>query len=239
MNEQRRWNLACLILCVGVAWPFQLSSQSTRPATVQHRNDCRLAGQVVSTGRPANKQDWAFAYLRSCGTEGGQVLATRLLEMRVATRRSADLERIVYTASQFEDRALFDAALHLAADRSAGNVARVQAIRVLHNQFSSGSIIPYEEFVGEFTSDDRLTGGSTIGTPLPAGFEIQIAQVLEVVAADGVSPSDVRRAALHVAAQARASRRVRLACPPVTSHHVCADSLNRGRNPEPPNGSIR
>jgi hypothetical protein len=52
--------LALLILA-----PLPAASQAD-PGVVQHRNDCRLAEQILTQGQPAGKRSWALEIIGSC-----------------------------------------------------------------------------------------------------------------------------------------------------------------------------
>jgi hypothetical protein len=114
---------------------------------VNHRNDCRLAHQVLTNGQPAVKRSWALAIVAGCGPLGGEALAHLLREHRFDTEQNPELERIVTSATKLTDRAIYEAAIAVAQDRTAGVVGRVEALRTLYNQLTPGSFAPYESFV--------------------------------------------------------------------------------------------
>src|ERR1041384_5383461 len=55
------------LLSAIVALTPQLSAAQASPDSVGHRNECRLAEQVLTTGSPAPHREWAEGYIPSCG----------------------------------------------------------------------------------------------------------------------------------------------------------------------------
>ena len=52
-------------LALLVLTPLPGASQAD-PGAVHHRNDCRLAEQILTQGQPAGKRDWALEIIGSC-----------------------------------------------------------------------------------------------------------------------------------------------------------------------------
>ncbi len=61
-----KWILSVLLLLLTAASSLG-GQQSEVPDSVHHRNNCRLAGQVITTGRPAAHTTWALSYIGACG----------------------------------------------------------------------------------------------------------------------------------------------------------------------------
>lgn len=124
-HNYRAVGLALAICMVG-AWP--LSAQQA-PGAVKHRNDCRLAEQVLTHGQPANNRAWALRVISNCGPLGGEAVATLLHDYKYATERTQEYEEIVLLATRLTDRSIYEAAMELSRDPEATNLARIQSIR--------------------------------------------------------------------------------------------------------------
>lgn len=196
------------LVAVSVAASFpctNLAAQATsRPDSVQHRNDCRLAGQVLTQGQPANKRPWALAYIELCGVQGGQVLATVLDQNRHTNSLPSYPEDVVMVTSAFHDAAVFRAALDIASDRTAGKVARIQALRVLFYQFSKGQVDPYESFLAsdESTYVPLTDWGCSVGDPLPPDAAQRTLTVTDRIV-ESETDADLQAAARKAAGAAR------------------------------------
>jgi hypothetical protein len=167
--------------------------------SITHRNDCRLASQVMSHGHPAGKREWALAILPSCGALGGQALSHALLGFRSASTWRSDQEDVVMVTSGFHDAAVFDAALEVAGDRAAGKAARIQSFRVLYYQLGWGRVDPYESFLAGAETTlylPLLDHVTRTGTPLPTDACERVENVARVVVANIASDRDLRAAAL-------------------------------------------
>jgi hypothetical protein len=156
---------AALALVAGFL-PHALHSQD-RADEVAHRNDCRLAHQVLVHGQPANKYDWALSFVENCGTEGATALASELREFRHLHGRTVHLDQLVEIAQRMIDPELLSAARDIAADEQAGEAARIHAIRLLVAQVADMDL-PYEAF----TSSSRDGSSLTLGAVTSRGASI-------------------------------------------------------------------
>lgn len=174
-----------------------LAGQSN-PDSVKHRNDCRLAAQVITHGHPAARRTWALNLLPRCGAAGGQATAAALRGFRSVHTWRSDHEELVMVTSVFHDRAVFDAALDIARDGAAGKAARIQAFRVLYFQLGWGRVDPYESFlVGGATTMllPLLDYPARTGTPLPGDACERVAAITRPILADARVDADIRAAA--------------------------------------------
>lgn len=151
--------LGSQLLVLAFCIPATLKSQE-RDADIALRNDCRLAVQVLVHGQPAVKYDWALTIIEDCGVAGADAMAHELREMRALQHRTTHLDKLSDAALQMIDVALFQAATDIAADRMAGEAARVHAVRVLARQ------VAYANFPYEGLAVDPLTTGYIILGPL-------------------------------------------------------------------------
>lgn len=123
------WWLALLILAIGLfAAPARAQSANERPGVVQHRNNCRLAAQVLSTGEPRTKAEWARGYIVDCADEGPPILAAQWRTVRADTGAVAGL---VWRSARLADSRIYQQARAVVLDRSKPDVVRVGAMFVL------------------------------------------------------------------------------------------------------------
>lgn len=197
--------LLLLLLAVLFTSP-RLAHGQVDPDSVKRRNNCRLAEQVISTGRPAPHTQWAWQYIGVC--EPNQKVRVYLTAMRQA-RTSTDLNlirRAMLPAVGFRDGALFVEVLEIAGDRSASVPARVVAFVALAAIRDPSSAPSYEGFIGGLDEHGIPRGrcsrrrGHEIGyyqgpTPLPSDYVQRITTLRDRVRLDASEPADVRSAA--------------------------------------------
>jgi hypothetical protein len=116
----------CAILLSGAP----LTAQA-EPDDVQHRNDCRLAAQVIRTGQPAPHTEWAYSYILRCGQEGAAVVAEQWRGQSSFDEQV--LWRLMIAAGRLRTRAVYDAVREAAADQSASREVRIYALAMLYN----------------------------------------------------------------------------------------------------------
>jgi hypothetical protein len=155
-------------VCAQAGLVFAPETAWTGFRDVHHRDECRLAHQILTLGQPANKREWALDRIGTCGPEGGEALATQFQAKRLANDDTPELEDLVIAARDFVDGNLYRAALGIASDGTAGTAARVDAIRIIFGMLRPGTRATYEEFAdAETTITGAFTVQPTYGTPLP------------------------------------------------------------------------
>jgi hypothetical protein len=58
-----------IVFAVLALLPAMRLHAQANPDSVKHRNECRLALQVLVKGEPARLTGWAINYVRSCGRD--------------------------------------------------------------------------------------------------------------------------------------------------------------------------
>jgi hypothetical protein len=206
---------AALVCMAALPSAGYAQADTTRAESVQHRNDCRLARQILLQGQPENKRGWAVTVAPGCGAEGGQALASALNRHRRDAADSQELSALSWAASEMWDLTVFTTALAIAQDPSASVVGRVHAISVLHGQFDPASVLSYEEYLSapkHFAS--FMTHREPLyGAPRPSDATEQIRDRLRQVSADPSAPDGVRRAADRVSRAAEGFIRFQQRCP--------------------------
>lgn len=181
-----------------------LHSQTARDSA-KHRNECRLARQVIETGHPAPHLRWSLGYIASCGA-GAQASAVAHALRRLRTEADTAVLRPYWRVTQFlTDRTLFEVAEEIATDRTASVAARTFAILGLLNATRERSTAEYENLIGGFRPDGLVAGGCAAiqvsgrfrntGTPLPGDYRQRVAAVRQRIQANPSEPLDVRTAA--------------------------------------------
>jgi hypothetical protein len=193
--------MKCLwISTLALLLPLSAAGQAN-PDTVKARNDCRLAVQVVVTGHPAVKTEWAMDFVRQC-TELPTALARAIRDTR-ASRDTTVLKRVTAPADWLRDGNVYSAASEVLRDRTASPEARVFAIRVLMWAALPGMELDYSHLVDTDADGSRSCGGlgpslhgeMVRGMPLPSGWEESGRALGRSVARDPSEPAPVREAA--------------------------------------------
>ena len=170
------------------------------PDSVQARNACRLAVQIVETGHPAPQIRWAHEFVANCGREGGRAVAGAIRRARSGSS-PGELEAITRSIRTFRDGAVFHAALEVAGDRSASIPARVFAFRTLLGTMSPGRDLSYAEMTTAGTISACLGrppgfhDAVTRGAPLPPQPGALLRDVAARVVDDASEAAEVRQAA--------------------------------------------
>jgi hypothetical protein len=110
---------------------------------VHLRNDCRLAVQVLMSGQPANKREWALWRINDCDESGPPVLARM---WRGVTADSAALAEAIYYSVQLRDRRVYDTVSSIARDRTAPALKRAAALHLLGRWARPGFMLAYRQF---------------------------------------------------------------------------------------------
>lgn len=199
----RSFVLACLLLVVLARPGFaQVNSDS-----VKHRNECRFAEQVMTTGRPEPHREWARGYIAFCGTESwARAAANQLRRLSMSEDRST-LEKEWGRVRLLRDSTLFATAFEIARAGSSSVPARVYAIRYLLNVVHPNRLITYGLMVRETDARgyrrgpcfERTAAGRQAeyhGVPHPRDFRERIAALMRDIHTDPAQPAQVRNAAL-------------------------------------------
>jgi hypothetical protein len=182
-----------LIVAAVVCLTPGIAAGQANPDSIHLRNDCRLAAQVLQAGQPANKREWAMAFIPSCG-QGGVSAIVEKWRTNEASADSALLSDLRVAAFHLVDRSLFETFLATAGSPVASTRARIEAWRYLFRFSNPGIFLPEEQLgitpvtrlcaVGYFTISNPV-----IISPLPTDFRDQVDQLAVRVSAE---QADVR-----------------------------------------------
>ena len=117
--------------------------QKRERGDVHRRNDCRLAVQILLSGQPANKREWALDTIALCDESGPPVLARMWREV---AEDSASVDHMIYRSVHMRDRRVYDVVLAIARDRSVPALKRAAALHLLGRWARPGFTLEYEQF---------------------------------------------------------------------------------------------
>jgi len=198
-----------LLVFAALLTPTAGAHAQAEPDSIKLRNDCRLAMQVLTTGHPAPRLEWARGFIGYCGNEQWAT-AKRAAILRL--RASADeneLGREWRFVWMLRDAELFNAVLQIAQDRNASTAARLWSLRTLANYIDpEGSygaltrIIPGSREGQPQCITGRAAGHmhEYSGKPLPSDFAAQARNLARALVADSGESLDLRTAAKCVVA---------------------------------------
>lgn len=206
-------NAGCLAgiatLIVLAYTPVHAQQGSEISAAARHRNECRLAAQVLRSGEPHTKRSWAIGYIASCAEEGAEVLAE---QWRSAVLNQQDLERVTRGSMRLRDARLYNGLRMAAADRSRPAAVRVAAMLVLAKYVDPGSALWLTDLVPpDSIGHIRLRTASTTASlqlvgaqPLTAPVAGEVLALFErLAAARSTEPREVWYAAAVLARRVR------------------------------------
>jgi hypothetical protein len=168
-----------------------------QPDSVQHRNNCRLARQVIASGHPSPREEWALGVVWNCA-DAGPTLAAALSAARASTD-TAYLNALTAPFIQLRDGTVFSAALSIAGDRAASVPARVAAVRTLMYAVRPGGYVDPAALpaadtrycFGIPTPHSRIVNGAS----LPADYVAQVRALAHRIQNDPGESAGMRRAA--------------------------------------------
>lgn len=126
-----------LLVLSGVATPLVAQEPKAHPAQVKHRNNCRLAAQVLLHGQPAVKRDWALRYIGSCPQQQ-QVVVDMWQDPPAETE---ELDRLFELSRKVKDERIFRRAVEVAEDPTEHSELRVTALAVLGSYLHSDLVM--------------------------------------------------------------------------------------------------
>jgi hypothetical protein len=193
------------LVAMGVLLVPSLAHAQGNSDVAHQREECRLAAQIVATGRPAPHDAWALSYIGRCGGDGGAALAAGLRALRTS-RDTTALGVITAPTLGYRDAALFQAELDVAGDPTASVPARVFAFRSLTSLLHPERHLTYASVAGPLDESGLPTAGCGVGsivsdplqldgTPLPTDFAQQIRALSDRVWRDTAAAVEVRSAA--------------------------------------------
>lgn len=186
------------------------AAAQANPDSVKHRNNCRLASQVVAKGAPDPKRTWAFGYIRECDDPESKAAALAVLGQ---LRTSTDTSAIHYATAilvRVRDGDIFAATLSIAGDKTASVPMRVFALMALsrlqddfaapdYGLFIRDRLGPLNSHIGSCAAQGVHAVPYRSGTtPMPADYRQQIVTIARRVRDDPAEPMHVRSAAACV-----------------------------------------
>lgn len=175
-----------------------VGQNSEQSAEVRHRNDCRLAAQVLQTGHPANRAGWAVEMIGTCAKEGPAVLVQLWSQPALDSTTAGQL---LNAGSRIRDERIARAALEVARNASHRETVRVMAIALLifyadpYSRLSIPGLVPPPGWVpGQHV---RMVSGGTSPhkipqqngeAPLSSEFVARTAAALRALGSSDPSP---------------------------------------------------
>lgn len=149
--------LAVLVAAAGSSCA-PLAAQAVESGNAHLRNDCRLATQVLQTGRPAPRREWALEAIRRCDQSGPAALAE--FWRREAPAEVAELDLLFNATRSFNDRRVVDAVAEVARRRTAPETTRVYAIALLFSYAVPGRYIKVADLLHPREQSARMSAVS-------------------------------------------------------------------------------
>lgn len=124
--------------------PSVAAAQARESTDAHLRADCRLATQVLTTGRPATHRAWALQVIDRCESTGPVALAQLWSSV---TPIRANLEELEVPSVRVWDQRLFAALTAVARNGSEDEVKRVAALSVLSSYAAPNSMMSMTELL--------------------------------------------------------------------------------------------
>jgi hypothetical protein len=193
---------AILLVTALVSSPLAAQTVSD---SVRHRNDCRLAEQVLDTGRPAPHRDWARQVIHTCDASVWGRAAGGEIKRLASSSDTALLGATWGLLHLLRDSVAIDAALEVASSKSSDPTARLYALAGLFQMKNRRSGWTTEELVTLFYTGvparrscvGPVYGGIPVlymGVPPTPDWREQITALGEELRHDMSEPAAVRQA---------------------------------------------
>lgn len=191
--------------------PLRAQDGQEHAAAAKRRNDCRLAGQVIATGHPQPKKEWAEVFMEVCPEEGPPIFARRWATVAGDTAAVATL---LHQSARLRDVRIYTQLRRTMLDPTRPPVVRVGAMLVLaryvdpYNAAWFNEVAPPAEGtirhvrvpLGSALHSNSITGAS----PLPSTMLDEVVELLgQVAAARRTEPRTVWYAAAVLAKRLR------------------------------------
>ena len=132
MTKMFRHSFGILLACTAGLLLMPVGSRAqehgANPLMVKHRSDCRLAAQILTTGEPHTKRDWARGYIATCKNEGPPAIVQ---EWRNVPNDTAAVVQLMRASTAIRDMRIYERVRSVAEDRSRVDFVRVGAMHVL------------------------------------------------------------------------------------------------------------
>lgn len=119
----------------------QAMAQDIPSDSVQIRNDCRLARQVITAGHPLEKRNWALAMIVTCA-DAAEALA---LAWEAPLGQGQDLAKLEFATREVQDQRIIPPPQRVASDPGATKLARIAALSTLMSYIKPSEGLPPEE----------------------------------------------------------------------------------------------
>lgn len=192
----------CVLL--GALLPSRVHGQnSADPDSVKHRNDCRLAEQVLVTGHPKPHRDWALQIIGSCGLGAADAIAAA---WKNPPSDTLNLSTLFLASSRYRDGQIYDAVMRVVQDRTRPDLVRVAALGVLASYAQPRVMVDLRRLVrvasGPFVWQNAfLRIGHELAkeglVPLPQDVQSRVYHLVNDLASDPPG-SPVRDSAFHL-----------------------------------------
>lgn len=181
--------LLALTLLLTAGTSAAAAQESEMPSEVRIRNNCRLAAQVLTTGHPHQRTDWARAYIVNCVDEGPAHFSAQWAS---APADTSSLRELIHASTRIRDARVFNALKETAVDRSRADAVRVAAMIGLLGYVDIGMAVDLTELKPPSNPDAPILsrGGSVIDVVQVSGSQpvgyvaTEILELLNGIAAD-------------------------------------------------------
>lgn len=204
-----------LALALLLPLPGCAHAQAGVSDSVQVRNRCRLAIQVIETGHPQPHARWAYEYVRRCGNHGTAAVARAITAAATEGDRTT-WELLSLPAFYVVDAGIFESALRVAQDRAATTTARAHSMMMLIYALSPGTLLSYDDLTrGHTVPAHRVCFGSgrlgphfevRVESPLSSDYRERLLASMTRLSQAAEEESAIRQAARCVVAHAELPR---------------------------------
>lgn len=188
-----RWVLPVAMLLFSVA-AQSIHAQDVASKEAYQRERCRLAAQVITTGRPATKADWAWRTIAGCHSDGAAAVASAIAQLGVSDD-SALRERVLSSAVFLKDGRIFGALVAVATSAGAPSESRITAIKGILAQYNDAVVVGDERRFrmsgpnGYCGFAQGTSARSDTGQALPSDMRLQAVRAMQRTAQTTADPA--------------------------------------------------
>ena len=194
-----KWILAALVVVMGLTLPQTAPAQAAHPDSVRGGN-CRLASQVLTTGQPAARRQWALSYISYCPAATTAPALRAGLTRAAAAGEVSTFQRLASTALYVHDDRLLDQLLSVATNATYPERIRLAAMVKLDQLRAPARVWKVEELM---QGDGRDCPNAVRSHPADVAsfpsrsraFLARLETARASLAADPAQPASIRRLA--------------------------------------------
>ncbi|HEY0018348.1 MAG TPA: hypothetical protein VGC13_18730 [Longimicrobium sp.] len=181
-----------IAIAVALLVAVPLAAQGSERDDVHVLDECRLAAQVIRTGHPAPRREWAYGFITRCREIGPAALASRWQE---TASDEPTLQQLARATTRLRTREVFVAVSGAARSAEHSPLVRIYAMAMLYSFAEPGSSVWMRDLLQPRENRSvriyQVSGDGDRPNPL-GDVEAEVEALLAEIIAAGGEPQVIR-----------------------------------------------